>query len=182
MPATADRNLLYGILALRMDFVTREQLIEAMNGWVLEKETPLEDILHRKGYLGPEDGQLLGQMVQRHIRKHGDVQQGLSRVTVDTPLREELSRLTDGQVQASLASLRTVGGAPPGTGTGSPLDSSMRYRRLREHARGGLGLVSVALDTELNREVALKEVQEPFADHPDARERFVREGEVTGQL
>src|SRR5262249_34598997 len=57
-----------------------------------------------------------------------------------------------------------------------------RYRRLREHARGGLGMVSVALDVELNREVALKEIQDRYADHPDARHRFIREAEVTGNL
>jgi tetratricopeptide (TPR) repeat protein/tRNA A-37 threonylcarbamoyl transferase component Bud32 len=57
-----------------------------------------------------------------------------------------------------------------------------RYRRLREHARGGLGEVFVALDQELSREVALKEIQDRFADHPDARARFLREAEVTGKL
>src|SRR5262249_45027867 len=59
---------------------------------------------------------------------------------------------------------------------------TMRYRRLREHARGGLGEVSVALDVELKREVALKEIQERFADHPEAQARFVREAEITGNL
>jgi hypothetical protein len=28
-----DRNLLFGIVALQNDFVTRDQLIEAMNFW-----------------------------------------------------------------------------------------------------------------------------------------------------
>jgi tetratricopeptide (TPR) repeat protein len=57
-----------------------------------------------------------------------------------------------------------------------------RYRVLRFHAAGGLGEVHVAEDTELHREVALKEIKRQHADRGDARSRFVLEGEVTGRL
>ena len=42
---TADRNLLFGILALQMDFIRRDALIAAMNAWVLNKHRTLGDIL-----------------------------------------------------------------------------------------------------------------------------------------
>jgi serine/threonine protein kinase len=57
-----------------------------------------------------------------------------------------------------------------------------RFRVLRPHARGGLGTVSVALDADLNREVALKEIQEHHADDPHSRSRFLLEAEITGRL
>jgi WD40 repeat protein/serine/threonine protein kinase len=58
----------------------------------------------------------------------------------------------------------------------------LRYRVLRSLAKGGLGEVFVALDTELNREVAIKLIQEQFAGSEQSRARFVLEAEVTGSL
>ncbi len=65
---------------------------------------------------------------------------------------------------------------------GTPTAAGTRFRRLRTHARGNLGEVFVAVDTELNREVALKEIQQRYADRPESRARFLREAEITGSL
>ena len=64
-------------------------------------------------------------------------------------------------------------GADPGT---------RRFRVLRPHARGGLGEVFLAFDGELNRPVALKELQARRAHDPGSQDRFLREAEVTGRL
>ncbi len=69
-----------------------------------------------------------------------------------------------------------------GRRAGRELPTDDRFQTLRSHARGGLGEVFVALDTQLNREVALKRIQGPFAEDPTSRARFVREAEITGNL
>src|SRR6478672_9122460 len=71
---------------------------------------------------------------------------------------------------------------PNGSPPRAPSAGSRRYRAVRLHARGSLGQVHVAVDGELNREVALKELQDHCADDRDSRLRFLREAEITAAL
>lgn len=58
----------------------------------------------------------------------------------------------------------------------------LRFRVLKAHAEGGLGRVSIARDIDLQRNVAVKEIKDAFADRPESRARFLFEAEVTGRL
>ena len=59
----ADRNLLFGILAVQMNFVGRDALIAAMHAWVLERSKPLGRILVEQQALSPARHDLLEQLV-----------------------------------------------------------------------------------------------------------------------
>lgn len=61
-------------------------------------------------------------------------------------------------------------------------DRENRFVHLRPHAKGGLGQVSLALDCQLQRRVALKEILPDRANDPESQRRFLAEGEITGQL
>ena len=69
-----------------------------------------------------------------------------------------------------------------GDGSAPYLPASGRFRVLRLFARGGIGQVMRAMDLELNREVAVKEIQPALAGNHEVRERFLREAEITARL
>jgi tetratricopeptide (TPR) repeat protein/tRNA A-37 threonylcarbamoyl transferase component Bud32 len=184
----ANDNLLFGILALQLDFITRDALIAAMNAWAIEKDKPLGRILVEQGALAEARRVLLEALVREHLKQHGDdPQQSLAALVPLGPVRRDLERVADAEVMASLDHVPTARPAADPFATadpsvGQPTSAGQRFRILRPHAEGGLGTVSVAHDQELNREVALKEIQDRHADRLESRVRFLREAEVTGRL
>jgi formylglycine-generating enzyme required for sulfatase activity len=183
--ATADRNLLFGVLTLQMDFISRDELIAAMNAWVLDKGRPLGQVLIDRGALNAADRAWLEAGVERHLARHGnDPQQSLAALSSGNPLGPDLRPISDTDLQTSLAQPSGPAPArdPNATGADRASPAGRRFLILRPHARGGLGEVFVARDEELRREVALKEMQERHAHNPDSRARFLLEAEVTGGL
>src|SRR5438270_6233962 len=69
------------------------------------------------------------------------------------------------------------------TGDGRPLpEGGVRYELRDEIARGGMGIVYRAWDTELRRDVAVKFLRDEYAPDSGAARRFVDEARITGQL
>ncbi|MCC6672340.1 MAG: serine/threonine protein kinase, partial [Planctomycetes bacterium] len=57
-----------------------------------------------------------------------------------------------------------------------------RYRVLGQVARGGIGTILLARDTDLGREVAVKVLHPEHAEHPELLHRFVEEAQIGAQL
>jgi tetratricopeptide (TPR) repeat protein/WD40 repeat protein/tRNA A-37 threonylcarbamoyl transferase component Bud32 len=181
----ADRNLLFGILALQMDFISRDALITAMHAWAMSKSKPLGQILLEQKALAEPRYRLLDALVQEHLKLHDNSpERSLAAVNGLGTVREDLEGIADPELHASLANVPTRTEEDDGTRSplGAPTSAGQRFRVLRPHARGGLGIVSVALDEELHREVALKEIQSEHADIMESRVRFMLEAEITGGL
>jgi serine/threonine protein kinase len=121
-------------------------------------------------------------LVTKHLRRHGgDSQASLAALPLGPELLRSLVGPGDGELSTSLPFAATPASAADAAAPPWAAPSA-RYRSLRPHASGGLGEVHLALDAELSREVALKQIQERFADDAGSRARFLREARITGQL
>jgi tRNA A-37 threonylcarbamoyl transferase component Bud32 len=193
MPQLTDpsRDLLFGLLALQNGLIDQDQLLAAFRAWSRDNARPLADLLVARGDFDVDDRDAVDALVVRHLKRHGgDPEKSLAAIPTGRATRASLAQIGDPEIDATLArvgaaALSSENGQGDLTTTysvGSATSDGQRFRILRPHAKGGLGAVFVALDGELNREVAVKQILDSHADDSASRARFVLEAEVTGGL
>jgi tetratricopeptide (TPR) repeat protein len=160
-----DRDLLFGVLALRAGLIDVGPFAEAVAGWAATS-TPPADFLGGRGWLSPQDRATVERLVAEHLADHPGDGRALPPTVDDVAQRPSLDN--------------TPGPGP--TATGGRRGPDERFARLHLHAQGGIGRVWLARDAVLGRDVALKEPRPDCADSPGLVARFIEEAQITGRL
>lgn len=196
-PESPERQLLFGLLAHRAGLIDRAQLSAAWAAWSSQKSVPLAEVLRGRGWLSSESVDRIEQEARRELQaRHGDVADVVR--TLVAEVQEFLTTLQSLAAPPSLVEALATRSLPVAVPAGElstrieaiePLtkppvgeSSFSGYTVLGLHASGGLGRVWKALDPELGREVALKELRPEVAQDPTAATRFLEEARITGQL
>ena len=148
-----------GFLAVDRGFVNQRKLHEQICKWLDEApETGFCDFLIRHGVLSVE-----------HVRElRGEFQ---------TVLPEVIENLDPFATQ-NWSQSNEAGKA---NSTTDKADGS-RFQILKQYAKGGLGVVYLAHDSQLQRDVALKQIRSDRDRDSLSETKFLLEAEITGQL
>jgi len=196
----SDTNLLFGILAVQNDLIKQDDLIHAMNSWVLERSKTIGQILVEQSRLDQADCDLIDQMIRRHIAKNsGDLKKAIGAISSAEYVIASLKQLNDSDLQLGIPTVN-LGEADhsnksdskpkmsdgevknhPGTESSNRRVKQKpeggwkagRFRVIRPLGGGGMGKVYEGYDDEeLGRRVAIKMLHEDrFMDH-ERLERF----------
>ncbi len=100
----SDRELLFGIIALQMGCIERDQLVAAIRAWGSDQAKPLGQILLDQGALDAEAQAVLESMVALHQRSHRDDASRsldtLARLATAIPLGETIAMARDALVRS----------------------------------------------------------------------------------
>ena len=198
MPVSQS-SLSLGIVAWMNRLVSEEELIAALRAWAGTKEQSVGEHLVEAGAVPATVLEPLKEIVDAYessgdeFRERLQSMPGLETTMLrirqqvqDADLDSQMDQLGFSSANQSVPATETVGVSEIDLHTGDfAIPSGQigeRFQILREHAIGGLGQVSVAIDRTLEREVAYKEIRPEYADDAELRTRFLREAKVTGRL
>lgn len=158
-----------GTFAFESDMIDSGQFGRAMIEWSGDPQQDLIRILVEQRSLSAEDVPLLEALWQEQQSRSGRSTFGQA---LD-PTLDGSSNPASGNPQDLPDDLYKIA---PNSGEGQ------RYHNVQPLAAGGLGQVFIAHDNQLDRKVALKEINPRLANDRTSCQRFMREARITGAL
>lgn len=191
-----NRNLLLVTLAFQNGLLAESATVEAFQRCCDSPDSPIENWLIERQLLTSQNVSILVQLLEQRFGKlpELDIDSEEIHATVSTDAMGKVLAKLPAHYTQSLATIpwlthfqSRAGFAKDqerSTPSSGVLDSKEqgRFRIVKKHAEGGLGVVFLAEDLQVARNVALKQIRQDRADEPFYRSKFQLEAEVTGQL
>ena len=194
-----DQNLLFGILAVQRQMISPDDLIRAASLWADDEQQSLRDVLEQCGMVTADQASEIEKLLRTKESvaatydlppsgtdsPPGDTEESLEATLDHAPSEDHITELTNEPPSLWSTPSEVILGdpdAPDEIYQPSSDPQALRFKKVRFHDKGGLGEIHVALDRELPREVALKEIKPRYANVHSSRERFAQEARITGAL
>ncbi len=169
---TIDQDMLFGAAAVQEFGHLADRWDEIVSKWSASPGVRLSDLLVERGWISHDQCQQVWAILQSRKEKNTDATSQDTDRTATQPTTPSPSMPTQAWA------IRGMHGKADGPSS----EELKRFEKLRDHAKGGLGIIYQATDKELDRMVALKQIRSDKANDLIFRNRFVFEGKITGQL
>jgi serine/threonine protein kinase len=185
MNPSSDKNLLFALIAHHNGYITMEQFFEAAAVWNREPKRELGEILVEKKFLDDVERFNIQGIVEDRVRRQGGIDDTLSFIVASgsVPQKDALPEDWQDKIDAitQVISDKTSPN-PPNFGTPEANRGIHRYIIRKSLGHGGQGYVWEAIDTELNRRVAIKNIVPSLSSDPLHQELLIDEARKTGKL
>jgi serine/threonine protein kinase len=185
MNPSSDKNLLFALIAHHNGYITMEQFFEAAAVWNREPKRELGEILVEKKFLDEVERFNIQGIVEDRVRRQGGIDDTLSFIVASgsVPQKDALPEDWQDKIDAitQVISDKTSPN-PPNFGTPEANRGIHRYIIRKSLGHGGQGYVWEAIDTELNRRVAIKNIVPSLSSDPLHQELLIDEARKTGKL
>ena len=185
MNPSSDKNLLFALIAHHNGYISMEQFFEAAAVWNKEPKRELGEILVEKNFLDEVERFNIQGIVEDRVRRQGGIDDTLSFIVASgsVPQKDALPEDWQDKIDAitQVISNKTSPN-PPNFGTPEANRGIHRYIIRKSLGHGGQGYVWEAIDTELNRRVAIKNIVPSLSSDPLHQELLIDEARKTGKL
>ena len=180
-----DKNLLFGLVAYQNGYISQQQFFQAGDAWNKDPRKDLGEILVEMKFLEELERFNLQGIIEDRLRRLGGLDNTLSFVIGNGSLPVEDQQPADWKSRIDEITKiikNSLPPSPPNLNHADTPPSDQRYFIGRELGHGGQGYVWEAVDTVLNRRVAIKNIVPKHSSDRLHQELLIDEARKTGKL